>query len=734
MGELADSLANPGPVAPPLPKRTTPYPDGWQPRSEIDMESGGYIVTPPSTSANPPDAEKILRDEGLDPAAWVLRGFRRSRWQHHPNGEWLYAYRVQVVPVGLHTALVTDRADLIGEVAKWKPRRTGHHDHSEATFTAPIGDTQIGKALADDTPVLTPQGWRKHGELRPGDEVYGPGGRPVQVLAVTGSTEQPLYEVRFDRGVTITATGDHLWSGWRKCHPKNYRHGGPTWEDRPLTWTTSQIAALPRRQNKNGTMMTPRAFQVPVTAPLDFPDADLPIDPYVLGLWLGDGNSRTGIITLGAEDAGHITHLGHHVPSNERDGRMCSIRVPGLTADLRRLGLLGNKHIPDVYLYASPEQRRALLQGLLDTDGYCSQGGVGEFVNTNLRIAEGADWLLTSLGYKVTRSTHIGTLDGVGHREYLRLQFPTDAAPLFRFTRKWVRQNHDAGTQARRRFVQEVVEAGTGSAQCITVEGGLYLAGRDLVVTHNCDGDGTEGTVRRFLDNLQHTVDRYTGYRRRPETVLLPWLGDCIEGIWSQSGALRMRLDQPPAAQVRIYRRLMARQIKVMLDVADRVVVPVIPGNHDETIRVADRMATSYDDSWAVDGASAVQDGLAENPDLADRVEFLFPGTDDLTVVGAWSGVRVGMAHGHQFGRDPLKWWDQQAGGRTPVGEADLLLAAHLHHLRIQDHGGARLFLQIPALDGGSVWFQHKYGQFSPSRTVTFLLDDGRVRDLDPVL
>lgn len=394
MGDLAAQLATAGPVAP-IPTGRRGYPDGWQPRSEIDFTHGGYIVTTPATTDQPPDAQRVLRDEGLDPADWVLTGFRRSRWQHHPGGPWLYAFRVQVVPRRLHQAMVTDRADLIRHLARWKPRRRAPAPATRnATFTHPVGDLQIGKV----------------------------------------------------------------------------------------------------------------------------------------------------------------------------------------------------------------------------------------------------------------------------------------------------------------------------------------------------DGDGTEGTARRFLDGLQHALDRHAAYRARPGTVLLPWLGDCIEGVWSQNGALRMRLDQPPAAQVRIVRRLMAQQVKAFLEQADQVVVPVVPGNHDETVRTAGAMSTRYDDSWAVEAASAVMDGLAENPHLDNRIHFLFPHVDGLTVVGDWSGVRVGMTHGHQFGRDPLRWWDEQAGGRTPVGDADVLLAGHLHHLRLQDHGGARLFLQIPALDGGSVWYGHRHGQFSPGRTVTFLLDDGHIRDLDPVL
>jgi predicted phosphodiesterase len=247
------------------------------------------------------------------------------------------------------------------------------------------------------------------------------------------------------------------------------------------------------------------------------------------------------------------------------------------------------------------------------------------------------------------------------------------------------------------------------------------------------DGDGTPGTVGRFLTELGESVDRYRC--ERAETVVLPWLGDCIEGIWSQGGSLRMRLDLAPTEIVRVYRRLMWAQVKAFAASHDGVIeLPVIPGNHDESVRTGDKMSTFYDDSWAVDGASAVADGCRENPDLAERVRFVFPQRDQLGVVREYDGLVVGMTHGHQFGRDPFKWWDAQAGGRTPLGDADVLLAAHLHHLHVKDHGGSRLFLQIPALDGGSQWFKHRHGQDSPSRLVTFRIEDGHVRNLDPVM
>lgn len=248
---------------------------------------------------------------------------------------------------------------------------------------------------------------------------------------------------------------------------------------------------------------------------------------------------------------------------------------------------------------------------------------------------------------------------------------------------------------------------------------------------------GTDSILPFVLGEFEKTVNRLRNDLPRghvaPE-ITLPWLGDCVEGNQSQGGRLVMRLDRTITEQVRIYRRLMWAQIRAFLSVAERLVIPVVPGNHDQAHRIGDQLATRNDDSWAIDGASAVMDGVNENPELRDRVRFVFPTGDDATLTLDINGTVVAIAHGHLFGRDPLKWWDGQAAGRLPAGDADLLLAGHLHTLHVQDHGGRRVFLQIPAMDNGSPFFTNKYGGNAPSRQISFWTGDGHIWGLTPVI
>lgn len=246
------------------------------------------------------------------------------------------------------------------------------------------------------------------------------------------------------------------------------------------------------------------------------------------------------------------------------------------------------------------------------------------------------------------------------------------------------------------------------------------------------EGGGTEATIARFLSELEWTVERQK--RSGADNVLLPWLGDCIEGTVSQGGKVQGRLDIPITEQIRVYRRLVMAQIKAHASAPGEIHVVAIPGNHDEPSR---QLFTVGRDSWAVEAIAAVEDGIRENPELKDRVTFFYPERDGMSVTMDVGGSRITMVHGHQFGssRDYWeKWWDGQIRARQVAGDADVLLAAHRHHLRISDFGGSRLFVQVPAMDGGSRHFDDRHGGNSPSRLVSFTLDGGRLRDFDPVL
>lgn len=245
------------------------------------------------------------------------------------------------------------------------------------------------------------------------------------------------------------------------------------------------------------------------------------------------------------------------------------------------------------------------------------------------------------------------------------------------------------------------------------------------------DGGGSDEIIANVLHKTDLAVERLKELRkagRNIDTVYLPQLGDCIEGMNSQGGKHIWRTDLDLTSQIRIYRRLLLHMVKQFAPLADHVVVPAIPGNHDEAVRVGNSMATSYTDSFALDAASAVQDALADRDDFA-HVKFVFPKYDTLTVTLDVAGTVVGFAHGHQMRGKAVEWWKNMAHGQQDIGEATLLLSGHFHHLRVEQ-SGRKTWIQAPALDGGSTWFENSSGQAAPAGMLTLTIGNGGWSDL----
>lgn len=232
-------------------------------------------------------------------------------------------------------------------------------------------------------------------------------------------------------------------------------------------------------------------------------------------------------------------------------------------------------------------------------------------------------------------------------------------------------------------------------------------------------GGGTDATVARVLKAIDEAVERHKELLklgRKIGTVVLPQLGDCIEGSTSQGGRILGRSDLGVSQQVRIGRRVLMAWIKAFAPLCERLIVPAVPGNHDETHRI---VMTDPLDSWQIEVVSAVQDACAENPSL-NHVEFRYPSPDNGTLAIDLGGTILGLAHGHQAS-DMSKWLPGQATGKTPVGQADVLITGHYHHFKAHQLG-PRLWIQVPAMDGGSAWFRDRKGLESPTGIVALVM------------
>ena len=251
------------------------------------------------------------------------------------------------------------------------------------------------------------------------------------------------------------------------------------------------------------------------------------------------------------------------------------------------------------------------------------------------------------------------------------------------------------------------------------------IAPSDQQIGKKANGEGTEHSIARILNATEGGVHRLKELRkigRDVGTIVLALPGDHVEGNVSQAGRLQSQSasDLGLTEQTRVARRLLMAQIKAFAPLCDRLVVPVVNGNHDEVTR---QVVADPADGWNVEIASAVQDACAENSELS-HVEFRFPDKDHQTLTVDINGVLLGIFHGHQTGRDVVKYLSGQAAGQTALGMADLWISGHYHNFKTMDVGH-RLWIQAPTTDPGSAWFRDRQGMDSPTGILSLVIGEG---------
>ena len=249
----------------------------------------------------------------------------------------------------------------------------------------------------------------------------------------------------------------------------------------------------------------------------------------------------------------------------------------------------------------------------------------------------------------------------------------------------------------------------------------------DQQIGKKAGGEGTQQSIDRLLYLTEKSVQRFEMYRKMGlglGSITLGLPGDHVEGNVSQGGRLQglAASDLGLTEQVRVARRLLMAQIKALAPLAERMVVPVVNGNHDEVTR---QVAADPADGWNVEIASAVQDACAENPAL-QHIEFRYPAAGHQTLTVDIDGTMLGLFHGHQM-RDPQKYLAGQAIGQTALGHADVWVSGHYHHFKSADIGD-RLWVQCPTTDPGSEWFRDRAGTSSKPGLLTMVIGG----DIDP--
>lgn len=356
----------------------------------------------------------------------------------------------------------------------------------EALLMGAIG---IGKALDLHTPIPTPTGWTTMGALKDGDIIYDETGSPCRVVRAHEVLHgRNCFRVEFSDDTWLIADEEHLWYTETR-NDRRLKHIKATGRPRRGTVkTTAEIAS---------TLIADKRYQnhsIPLTGPLAGTERRLRIDPYVLGVWLGDGATADNRVSCQPSDYEVIEHV-HACGYNSKKADNGHIdRVDtytiGPTPDgelfvhaLDVFGLRQGKFIPRDYLRASYEQRLALMQGLLDTDGHIMKTGVVEYCTASERLAAGMMELARSLGLKPT----------LKRKESVNAFVITFTAyadqPVFRLSRKRALQPVAGAQQVRQksRYITAVVPVESRPVRCITVDSPnrLYLAGEGMIPTHN---------------------------------------------------------------------------------------------------------------------------------------------------------------------------------------------------------------------------------------------------------
>ncbi|MFA1540196.1 replicative DNA helicase [Actinomadura monticuli] len=243
---------------------------------------------------------------------------------------------------------------------------------------------------------------------------------------------------------------------------------GPT--DRPEVRTTEEIYATLRHESRP-------VHAVEVAAAFDLPEAELPVDPYVLGVWLGAGEEDGSITCMDGEVIAQIEATGQQVVPEPVPG--CYL-LPGTHHHLGVLGLLDGGDVPSCYLRASAAQRRALLAGLLDVRGHVSADGRVDLALSSGRLAAAVRELVLSLGHRAEPARSPGE-EGVHEVGF------TPAGTVFRLPRKAARQRTHVHPTTRVRYIVDVRPVESVPVRCVQVDNDdhMYLAGRSCIPTHN---------------------------------------------------------------------------------------------------------------------------------------------------------------------------------------------------------------------------------------------------------
>lgn len=395
-----------------------------------------------------------------------------------------------------------------------------------------------GKQAKLSTPLWTTDGWTTMGDIRVGQQVPDINGVLCNVVAKSEiDYEEQAYIVKFHDGSEMEVGERHQWITWtleaREASARRRKKlaaGGSDYIPKHLPSTVTTAHIRDTLMARDGHV---KNHAIRVAGALELPEVALPFPAYTLGAWLGDGTTAGGHFTLGARDVAITDGLDaddlewHYVNRDSRPD-IRYVRLHGGTSALREIGVLGNKHIPEQYLRGSIEQRKALLAGLCDTDGYCDPRGTDvkgrgagatevEYSTVSESIADGVVELLRGLGVNPRVYKGEAKLEGRVTGPKWRIIFQSDFNPFRHAGFKRDRWRPLQTERALYRYIESVEPVQNTGMQCIQVDSPsrTYLAGKELIPTHNST------LLRQLAVQTAAGIHPWTGAKTEPKKVLV---------------------------------------------------------------------------------------------------------------------------------------------------------------------------------------------------------------------
>ena len=407
-----------------------------------------------------------------------------------------------------------------------------------------------GKQLALDTPIFTPTGWKMMGSLTLRDQVFDENGVPCNIVAFSKVDDTELcYRLVFRDGSYIDAGARHLWNVQVTNNGK-----------REKLLTTEEIYHATMRyraRHKYDGREDRSVIRIPVAKALQMQESALPVDPYVYGMWLGNGNSVKPEITVCTRDVeSFLKQVPHEISGcwAQKGGGSWVFRIPALNPIL--LSNFRQKHIPNAYMCASEAQRWALLQGLMDSDGCISKvKSQSVYVSTIKGLADDVRELLWSLGIKNAMTEEPSTRYGIATGETLyTIRFTTfEDQPTSRLERKYSRKRERTKkTRSCFHYLKDIYPLPYRvKMRCIQVDSPsrCYLAGRSFVPTHNSEL-GAAIALNMLVNDDEWKAEVYSCASDRQQAAIC---FDVAMDMVRQSPALMKRIKIIPSTKRMVY-------------------------------------------------------------------------------------------------------------------------------------------------------------------------------------